>query len=187
MSAQYDQRLQTYSQNSIRPTPLTRSQPMSPPLFLFLPPLTTPPPPCTLHHIFPPLRQQTHAHPSHSHTPQVRYALCSLPRFLDLCSHTGRYTSTLLILLCLSPPLSPLSQTPVRHSLLLLLFLLPPPAPLFIHIQKHTSHPSKVSIIDTVRCCIVVCLPVCYNLIVATLLHPSFPPFISPCLASCRP
>jgi len=45
MSAQYDQRLQTYSQNSIRPTPLTRSQPMSPPLFLFLPPLTTPPPP----------------------------------------------------------------------------------------------------------------------------------------------
>ncbi|KAG0642061.1 cyclin-like protein [Tuber brumale] len=62
--------------------------------------------------------------------------------------------ASLLILLCLSP--SPLSQTqtssPPQPSLLL--FLLPPPAPLFIHIQKHTSHPSKVSIIDTIRCCL---------------------------------
>ncbi|KAG0134273.1 cyclin-like protein [Tuber indicum] len=93
----------------------------------------------------------THFSCSHTHTPQVRSAR-SFPS------------------LSLSLPVLP--YRPPQPSLLL--FLLPPPAPLFIHIQKHTSHPSKVSIIDTIRCCPVVCLSVCYNLIIATLLHPSF-------------
>ncbi|RPB05933.1 cyclin-like protein [Choiromyces venosus 120613-1] len=94
-------------------------------------------------------------------------------------------------LLCLSlfspPPFSPLSKTqttpsPPQPSPLNSSIPLPRTTPL--HIQKHTSHPSKVSIIDTVRCCIVVCLSVCYNLIIATLLHPSFPPLhlFLPCI-----
>ncbi|CAZ85744.1 unnamed protein product [Tuber melanosporum] len=127
--------------------------------------------------------RRTHTFLAPTHTPSPQCSLSSLPLSFSACAPIpvcflySPKASLPLILLCLSfPPPSPHSQTqtssPPQPSLLL--FLLPPPAPLFIHIQKHTSHPSKVSIIDTIRCCPVVCLSVCYNLIIATLLHPSF-------------
>ncbi|PUU74477.1 hypothetical protein B9Z19DRAFT_1092772, partial [Tuber borchii] len=164
MSAQYDQRLQTYSQNSIRPTPLTRSQPCRHPFFI----LSTPDhhPPCTIHHIFPPLRQQTHTHLFL--LPHPKSAMLSVPSLaFSTCAPIPAGTLS-LILLCLSfsPLLTTFSNSNLQSATAFSSssYFFYPPAPLFTHIQKHTSHPSKVSIIDTVRCCIVVCLPVSYNL-----------------------
>ncbi|CUS14310.1 unnamed protein product, partial [Tuber aestivum] len=116
----------------------------------------------------------------HTHSPKsamLSPSLFSLPLFPCLYSHTGTLPVFLpkpLSCLSSSPPSQcshhfPKLKPPVRHSLLLL-FLLPPPAPLFIHIQKHTrAIQAKFPL--SIRSGVV-----CYNLIIATLLRPSFLP-----------